>query len=45
MDRERLRRVWLVHGDLERAQKLEAALEAEGYDDIAIPERGETVEL
>lgn len=44
-DRDRLRRLFLVHGDLERAQKLEAALSAEGYDDVAIPERGESVEL
>ncbi len=45
LDRERLQTVFLVHGDLERQQKLETALADAGIGDVAIPTRGETVEL
>jgi metallo-beta-lactamase family protein len=45
LDRERLQRIFLVHGDLDRAEKMQAAFEANGHRDIAIPERGESVEL
>jgi hypothetical protein len=37
--------VFLVHGDLERQEKMRAALEADGHRDVAIPARGESVEL
>jgi metallo-beta-lactamase family protein len=43
-DRERLRTVFLVHGDLDRQEKMRAALEADGHRDVAIPARGESVE-
>jgi metallo-beta-lactamase family protein len=44
-DRERLQRIFLVHGDLDRQEKMRAAFEADGHRHIAIPERGESVEL
>ena len=45
LDRDRLQQIFLVHGDLERQEKLEDALDEAGYDDVKIPERGESVEL
>ena len=45
LDRERLQRIFLVHGDLDRQEKMRAAFEADGHRHIAIPERGESVEL
>ncbi len=45
LDRDRLQQIFLVHGDLERQQKLEAALDEAGYDDVAVPTRGESVAL
>ena len=45
LDRDRLQTVFLVHGDLERQEKLEDALDEAGYDDVAIPKRGESVTL
>ncbi|MEZ4414794.1 MAG: MBL fold metallo-hydrolase [Gemmatimonadota bacterium] len=45
LDRERLQRVFLVHGDFERQQALKTRLTAEGYADVQIPERGESVTL
>ena len=44
-DHKRLQQIFLVHGDLERQQKLSHALTAEGYGSVAIPERGDVVEL
>jgi metallo-beta-lactamase family protein len=44
-DRERLRTVFLVHGDEPRQEALRDALTDEGYEDVAIPARGESVEL
>ena len=45
MDKKRLKNIFLVHGDLERAQKLQAALQDNGFHNIAIPERGQKAEL
>ncbi len=45
MDQERLQTVFLVHGDLERQQKLESALREAGVGEVAIPARGESVVL
>ncbi len=45
LDQDRLQTTFLVHGDIERQQKLEAALNDAGITDVAIPTRGETVEL
>jgi metallo-beta-lactamase family protein len=45
MDRQRLKRIFLVHGDPERQIKLFEALRADGHQDAHAPERGEVVEL
>jgi metallo-beta-lactamase family protein len=37
------RRVRLVHGEPERAEALAEGLKAAGFDDVAVPERGESV--
>ncbi len=45
LDADRLRTVFLVHGDEERQVALTDALGAVGYPDVRRPERGEVVEL
>jgi metallo-beta-lactamase family protein len=45
MDRQRLKRIFLVHGDPERQIKLFEALRADGPQDAHAPERGEVEEL
>ena len=45
LDRERLQRVFLVHGAPERQAAFAAALGREGYRGVSIPEPGETVTL
>jgi metallo-beta-lactamase family protein len=45
LDRDRLRRVFLVHGAPERQAALQAALESEGYRGVSIPAPGEAVTL
>ncbi len=45
LDRERLRRLFLVHGSPERQDLFQAALEREGYQHIHTPEHGESVVL
>ena len=45
LDRNRLRRLFLVHGAPDRQDAFKAALEAEGYSNIAIPDHGESVVL
>jgi metallo-beta-lactamase family protein len=45
LDRDRLRRVFLVHGAPERQAALAAALEREGYQGVSIPAPGESVTL
>ena len=45
LDRERLQTIFLVHGDLERQEILRGAMNETGYQDVQIPERGETVIL
>ena len=45
LDRERLQRVFLVHGAPERQAPLAAALAREGYRGVSIPEPGESVVL
>jgi metallo-beta-lactamase family protein len=42
---DRLKRIFLVHGDPDRQDALTTALEAAGYDGVHAPQRGETVEL
>jgi len=45
MDRDRLRRIFLVHGDPERQEALGAALTEAGFAEATIPERGRAFEL
>ena len=45
LDRERLQRIFLVHGDEERQQALQERLQNKGYRDVHSPTRGETVTL
>lgn len=40
-DAERVRKVFLVHGDYEAQQSFAKALQKEGFHDISIPERGD----
>ncbi len=45
LDRDRLRRLFLVHGAPERQGLFKAALDREGYRNIHVPEHGESVVL
>lgn len=44
-DRKRMRQVFLVHGDPDQAEKLSGGLREAGYDNVAIPARGDTATL
>lgn len=45
LDREKLKRIFLVHGDLPRQLKLFDALQADGHQGAHAPTRGEVVDL
>lgn len=45
LDRDRLQRIFLVHGAPERQEALKTALRRERYRDVYIPEHGESVVL
>lgn len=45
MDRDRLERVFLVHGEPSRQEALKAAFEADGLRGVSIPARGEAAAL
>jgi metallo-beta-lactamase family protein len=45
LDRDRLRRIFLVHGEPVRQDAFRAALAARGYRDVAIPDHGTSVRL
>lgn len=45
LDREKLRGIFLVHGDYDRQQLFKNALSDEGYGDVSIPELEQTFEL
>lgn len=45
MDRQRLRHIFLVHGELEAAAALAQYLEADGHRQVTVPERGQSIEL
>jgi len=45
LDRDRLRRIFLVHGAPERQDAFKTALERHGYHHISIPEFKDSVEL
>jgi len=42
LDRDRLKNVFLVHGEMEQATALKKALKEEGYKNIHIPDQGES---
>ena len=45
IDKRKLKQMFLVHGELTQAQLLSGKLSEAGYDKIAIPARGDGVEL
>ena len=45
MDKERLQRIFLVHGAPEKQDAFKERLSSEGYNNVMIPEHGESVEL
>ncbi len=45
LDRQRLRRTFLVHGEPGRQIALANALEEHGYENVTMPERGDSFEL
>lgn len=45
LDRERLQHLLLVHGAPKRQEALKSALVAQGYDNVTIPERGQSFTL
>lgn len=45
MDKHRLQRVSLVHGELSQAEILRGKLAGNGYGNVSIPDRGEKAEL
>ena len=45
LDRDRLQRILLVHGAPERQSLLRGALEELGYENVVIPDRGDSFEL
>lgn len=45
LDRQRLRRIFLVHGEPGRQIALANALEEHGYENVSMPERGDSFEL
>lgn len=44
-DRQRLRRAFLVHGDLDQSEKLAEGMKGEGFGSVSIPARGDRVQL
>ena len=44
-NRKQLRQVFLVHGELDRQQKLQAGLKKNGYENVEIPVRGQQFEI
>ncbi|MBN8588071.1 MAG: MBL fold metallo-hydrolase [Rhodothermia bacterium] len=45
LDRDRLQKTFLVHGEVERQKLLQASLMANGFQNVEIPERGHSVLL
>ena len=45
MDKSRVKQTFLVHGELMQAQQLSQKLKEAGYSNIAIPARGDSVEI
>jgi len=44
-DKDKLKKIFLVHGELKRQTAFKAALEIEGYTDVVIPELGDIHQL
>jgi metallo-beta-lactamase family protein len=44
-DRKRMQQVFLVHGDLDQAEKLGTGLREAGFGEVSIPSRGDSVAL
>ncbi len=44
-DRERLQRIFVVHGEMEQSEGLRQGLSELGFADVMIPEAGQTVQL
>ncbi len=44
-DKKRLEHIFLVHGEVERSQKLQAGLAGQGYSDVQIPAPGQKFAL
>ncbi len=44
-DRRSMQNIFLVHGDYDQQEKFAAGLNAGGFKDVTIPERGQTIEL
>jgi metallo-beta-lactamase family protein len=45
MDKERLKSVFLVHGELERQKLLQSAMQQAGYANVEIPEKGRVFQV
>lgn len=45
MDKERLKSIYLVHGELERQKLLQTAMQQAGYRNVEIPTKGNSVTL
>jgi metallo-beta-lactamase family protein len=44
-DKKRLKRTFLVHGDIDQSEKLASGLTERGMPRVSIPARGDTVRL
>jgi metallo-beta-lactamase family protein len=44
-DRKRMQQVFLVHGDIDQAEKLSGGLREIGFPNISVPARGDSVTL
>lgn len=45
LDKSRMQRIFLVHGDYDQQQKFAERLKTEGFKDVVIPERGDVFEI
>ncbi len=45
LSRDKLKSIYLVHGDLDRQEMFRSALKKEGFRDIQIPELGDKIEI
>jgi len=45
LDKKRLKKIFLVHGDIERQEKLKSALEDANFSGVTIPARGDSIQI